>query len=123
MKQVLTVKGVKAAGRRAYKARKLTAQHRNPDKRGCYNKMDSCRCIIGAGLSKATLKKMDGCWVTASVTTLRDNGFVTFDKRIIPSLTAIQGAHDVWARKSSRYGAKSKTALKRRAAFLTLIAA
>ena len=96
--QVLTVKGVKAKARAAYSRRKLTAQHRNPKKRICAYEVDTCRCVIGAALTKTTLKAIRKANKNnGSVMALRDAGIVRFDARIGSALNAIQAAHDAWA--------------------------
>jgi hypothetical protein len=121
--QVLTVKGVKAAARRAYKARTLTAQHRTPERRICRYEVDSCHCGIGAALTKPTLKAVHKAEKNSrTVATLKDAGLVRFDGRIASKLAAIQTAHDAWAR-AAQEGAANTCAQDARRTFLKAIAA
>lgn len=56
--QKLTLKLVKRKGLEAYKARKLTAQHPNKDKRACVYTEGNYHCVIGAALSNSALKRV-----------------------------------------------------------------
>ena len=96
MPQHLTVKQAKAAARKAYKAGKLTAQHRDRDKRQCHYAIGSCRCAIGAALSPATLKLIKDQDLNSgySVNELDHRGLITTDD--IEALSHIQHLHDTW---------------------------
>ena len=111
--QLLTLKAVRAAARKYYKARKLTAQHRSREKRLCEYKVGSYRCAIGAALTQETLSRMLVGSGPADVI------------EILPhekdSLNFLQKAHDEWARASRMLGANDSYTRKARNEFLELI--
>lgn len=94
--QHLTVKKVKKAALAAFKARKLTAQHRDPEKRECHYEEGVYSCAIGAALSKKTMKRIrDTNHNESSLCAIVNAGIVTCDD--IQGLDSIQSAHDSWA--------------------------
>lgn len=98
-KQSLTLKGVKAAARKFYKARRLTAQHKDREKRECAYKIGAYRCAIGASLTAATLKRMkdeesDHGYVNGICTAMNEH--FTIKKSVHNRVRAIQKAHDDW---------------------------
>jgi hypothetical protein len=99
--QTLTLKGVKAAARRFYRAGKLTAQHRNKEKRLCvYDDGFGYRCVIGAALSRATLKRVHDTYLNfaASPATLRNEGIIVVRDDELKELNMLQNCHDAWAK-------------------------
>ena len=101
--QKLTVALVKRKAREAYKARKLTAQHRDPDKRLCVYSIGTYHCPIGAALSKEALAqvKLKGDNSGAGVDILSKDGIITpLSAREWNQLDEIQSVHDSWAVKA-----------------------
>jgi hypothetical protein len=115
MSEHLIVKQAKAAARRAYKARKLTAQYRNPNKRKCVYHDGSCYCAIGAGLSPKTLQVIEIRRLNelTSVRNLEREGVITTDN--IEGLARLQTRHDAWCQ------ADSSDRTRRRKEFLEYI--
>jgi hypothetical protein len=129
--QVLTVKGVKAAARRAYKARTLTAQHRSPRDRQCFYALGCYRCPVGAAMTDATLKSLIAHKTHRATFTANSMAFdYLVDEKLVEcrgkdeqdAIYEIQEAHDTWAKKA-RVNARRPGAKKARTAFLKLIAA
>ena len=123
--QRLNVARVKAAARRAYKARKLTAQHPTREMRKCNYQIGDYRCAIGAALSSRTLAEIvrlgrndntsiGKLWYIARLIKLDGEG-----ERAV--LSDIQEAHDRWATASQEWGAEHEHTLKRRDEFLEVI--
>jgi hypothetical protein len=129
MTQVLTLRAVKSAARAAYKARRLTAQHRNRPDRQCFYALGAYCCPVGAAMTKATLASLTACKFSKPERTansmafdyLVEKGLVDCDDQ--DAILAIQNAHDKWAKASCRKGATSSVAQNARRAFLKLIAA
>lgn len=58
--QTLTLQEIKCKARDAYMAKKLTAQHPDPEERRCvYETRDGYHCVIGSALSKETLNALN----------------------------------------------------------------
>ena len=121
----LTVARVKAAARKAYKARKLAAQHPTRAMRKCNYQVGDYRCAIGAALSTRTLAEIvrlgrndntsiGKLWHIARLIKLDGEG-----ERVL--LSDIQKAHDRWATASKDRGAEHEHTLKHRDTFLRLI--
>lgn len=130
MTQVLTLKTVKRKAREAYKARRLTAQHRDQVQRECLYVADDYRCAIGAALFKTTIQKMaDETANQGNYLNEMDVGYVV-EAEVVSiragdedAIGSIQSAHDEWAKASKDKGATSSKAQNARRAFLKLIAA
>jgi hypothetical protein len=103
--QVLTLKEIKAAARKAYKAKRLTAQHPDRAQRICVYSNGAYRCAIGAALTKETLAALSTFTQHSGLSVLQSQGLVTVTPRKdYYEATVIQYAHDAWARaaKASR---------------------
>jgi hypothetical protein len=120
----LTLKRIKAKALEAYRARRLTAQHRDQDKRERVYQVDNYHCAIGAALTKTTLEEIKGRGVEGvRVGSLRSRGIISFNEKDFSELVNIQSLHDEWARNSCNHGASSSVAQNARRKFLEVIAA
>lgn len=128
-KQVLTAEIVKAAARKYYKARKLTAQHKDKDKRECTYILNSYRCAVGAALNEKTVAAMRergkraGSMPNGAVDTTgcQAREYFTFpSEKEQDEVRAIQKAHDDWAQEA-RYYSTSQDTCKTRKEFVKLI--
>lgn len=120
--QVLTVNKVKKAARKYYKARKLTAQARNPKNRKCEYEVGTMRCAIGSALTQKTIDKIfEGGHENTIVCALWTLGIVDVDADECAQLEVIQDAHDQWAKESALSGAKSPVTIVFRNNFKALI--
>ena len=99
--QHITLEGVKAACRKAYKARALGAQAPRPamkDRNRFVNAEgpQDFRCAIGCALSASTLDKITlSANNGALIDGIRD--FVTWPQEDYYGLAALQSRHDAWA--------------------------
>lgn len=121
--QKLTVRKVKAAARRAYAERRLTAQHRNPAKRDCVYTSGAYHCAIGCALNKQSLQMIDEERLNhgTPVGLLQSHDVITVDNDDINVIDVIQNLHDEWAQTSQSWGANSKVTRQARAEFLASI--
>jgi hypothetical protein len=121
--QHLTLAGVKRAARRAYRARRLTAQHPTPTKRMCVYEKGSYSCAIGAALNKHTIAAIreSNCNEGTSVDQLRVRGLITVDADELGPISVIQNMHDSWASASEAYGGRSDGTKSARKGFLETI--
>ena len=107
--QKLTLAKVRAAARKAYKERRLTAQHRDPSKRECVYSYGKYGCAIGVALNKKTIKKIldDSMNSGTSLGQLRDN-YVKIPEKEFHHIVAIQVAHDDWVLGGSHFSYNDK---------------
>lgn len=128
--QVLTLKGVKKKAREYYRARKLTAQHRDPKKRECCYKIGAYRCAIGASLTEKTLERLqkDEVEATSENSYGYANGacnwmspyFGMVDADAV-AIRRIQAVHDQWCGAAHDAPGESKLTNEYRNEFLVLI--
>lgn len=121
--QKLTPKKVKSAARKAYKERRLTAQHRNQNKRQCVYSKGEYHCAIGWALNQKALKQVEKFDLNDSnpVLCLVNEDIIDINDDDLDIIEAIQMAHDEWATASRYNGAKSASAIKARDDFLAAI--
>lgn len=104
--QKLTLKGVKAAARKAYRAGTLTAQNPLPELRMCMYELPPSsdtatryRCAIGASLTPETLafihETRQNRW--HNVKTLYNRGILFVNPAELGDILHIQALHDSWA--------------------------
>jgi hypothetical protein len=97
--QTLTLAEVKKNAREYYDKGLLTAQHPDPNKRLCVNKLDDYRCAVAASYDEQTVVQIFG---------VVENGITSGHLKVkdpveLATIAKIQYAHDVWANMSSRY--------------------
>lgn len=121
--QKLTAKKVKDAAIKAYKERRLTAQHRNSERRECVYSQGEYHCAIGWALNEKTLQRIDKLELNdgAAVDCLVSYGVIAVDEDDLDIIEDIQGTHDEWADASKNWGAKSEAAIECRDDFLAAI--
>jgi hypothetical protein len=94
--QALTLEGVKAACREAYRNDELLAQ--DPKNEACRYVHEGRRCAIGVALSDETLRIIaERGLMTSPITELDTLGIVTVEDRSeLHWIEHIQGLHDAW---------------------------
>lgn len=123
--QVLTLKGVKAAARKALAEKRLLAQHPVRDKRKCiYDDGDGRGCAIGVALNKKTLATIQSAdFNTKYVYSLKDHGLISMSDEDLLPIRSIQTHHDEWANYARESGANAEITRRAKKAFLDTIAA
>lgn len=123
--QTITLEGVKSAARKFYRKKRLTAQHPKKERRDCVYRSGDYRCAIGAALSVKTLDKISDRSMNseAGLSKLFEEKIIDFDGSDIEreGVSAIQGAHDIWATHSKNNGALYSISIEKRNKFLALI--
>lgn len=128
--QKLTLKGVKAAARKAFASRKLMAQYPHQADRVCVYVKGDYGCAIGVALNKTTRKAIaehdekSGAKLNGSgLASLIEKKIVTVDESDRRELEEVQSLHDAWAGAARDYGAKAGYTKEHRQAFLEAIGA
>lgn len=123
--QVLTLKGVKAAARKALAQGRLMAQHRDKTKRRCiYDGGDGRGCAIGVALNKKTLAAVELYGIAEKyVHSLKERGIVSMSDDDYSAIRGIQSRHDEWANYARESGGNAESTRRAKKAFLAAIAA
>lgn len=116
--QHLTLEGVKAAGRKAYDKKRLTAQHPAAFLRQCTftgegpsPRDKQYHCVVGSALEPRTLRhiKQHPGFNTHGVGTLVDKGIVSVNLDELNDISHVQRAHDDWAQASRGYASDDRS--------------
>lgn len=118
--QKLTLKRVKAAARKAYDEKRLTAQHPDKSKRECVYTSGKYGCAIGVALNATTLKKIADQQLNADagVECLMNEDVILVSDEEVTSLSVIQTAHDKWADHARNLGLADEITREARNEFL-----